>query len=104
MEPSILCWTTQAQGWELREDEKQLLRIARTYKTKNFVKVHVLLQCGRRHMLCACHPACFAFRMCIRHPQALELCQRFGEVAEQEGHHPDLHLQVGIPTTIRSAP
>ncbi|EIE23022.1 transcriptional coactivator/pterin dehydratase, partial [Coccomyxa subellipsoidea C-169] len=24
--------------------------------------------------------------------KALELCNRFGEVAEAEGHHPDLHI------------
>ena len=26
--------------------------------------------------------------------QALQLCERFGEVAEAEQHHPDLHLTV----------
>ena len=55
-------------------------------------------------MLCACQPACSAVTMCTWHPQALELCQRFGEVAEQEGHHPDLHLQVDTPTAFRCAP
>lgn len=28
--------------------------------------------------------------------QALELCNRFGEVAEQEQHHPDLHITVRV--------
>eukprot|EP00879_Flechtneria_rotunda_P000656 GHRR01000770.1.p1 GENE.GHRR01000770.1~~GHRR01000770.1.p1 ORF type:complete len:127 (+),score=22.82 GHRR01000770.1:182-562(+) len=28
--------------------------------------------------------------------KALELFQRIGEVAEAEGHHPDLHLEVGV--------
>lgn len=28
--------------------------------------------------------------------QALDLFQRVGEVAEQEKHHPDLHLEVGV--------
>ena len=36
----------QAQGWELKEGEKQVLSIARTYKTKNFVKVHGILHLG----------------------------------------------------------
>lgn len=28
--------------------------------------------------------------------QALELCGRFAEVAEAEGHHPDLHITVHL--------
>lgn len=26
--------------------------------------------------------------------QALELCKRFGSIAEEENHHPDLHITV----------
>ena len=33
--------------------------------------------------------------------QALQLCERFGEVAEAEQHHPDLHLTVR-PATLLS--
>jgi pterin-4a-carbinolamine dehydratase len=29
--------------------------------------------------------------------QALELFQRVGQVAEAEGHHPDLHLEGELP-------
>ena len=83
----------QAQGWELKEDEKQLLSIARTYKTKNFVKVWAG-GVGMLNMLRALFSTCLVLTACPS--QALELCQRFGEVAEQEGHHPDLHLQVGL--------
>jgi hypothetical protein len=42
------------------------------------------------------------------HPQGLELFQRIGAVAEAEGHHPDLALEVGAPprphTPPRAAP
>ena len=31
------------------------------------------------------------FFLCL---QALELCGRFAQVAEAEGHHPDLHITV----------
>ena len=46
---SVIVPHMQAEGWEVKEDEKQVLSIARTYKTKNFVKVH--LQNGRANML-----------------------------------------------------
>jgi 4a-hydroxytetrahydrobiopterin dehydratase len=49
------------KGWELVESPKDVLRIKRHLRTKNFMK-------------------------------ALELCSRVAEVAEAEGHHPDLHL------------
>ncbi|KAK9903459.1 hypothetical protein WJX75_006181 [Coccomyxa subellipsoidea] len=59
---------SEAEGWELAENEQKHLKIQRTFRTKNFVK-------------------------------ALELCNRFGEVAEAEGHHPDLHITVKDEST-----
>ncbi len=32
---------------------------------------------------------------CKNFKKALELCARVGDIAEAEGHHPDMHLTVG---------
>lgn len=72
----------EVDGWELREDEKQRLHMRRHWRTKNFVKVGTITD-----------QPCW---LCIITPvlQALELCRRFGTIAEEEGHHPDLHITV----------
>lgn len=96
-------WMSALPGWKVAADQKS---ISRQFTAKNFVagtswvqrrnacgfKPHTTFP-GCRHLLTKCAwVTCVCVCMCHVCCTAIDFFQAVKEVAEAEGHHPDLHL------------